>query len=114
MKKLKVIEDFNFTTGPRYIREGANSGEEFRINVLYPKVKEAINNKCVLEIDLDGAAGYGTSFLEEAFGGLIRENNLSYNAINSHIRIISTEEEYLIEDIDEYMKDAQNEKDKSN
>ncbi len=114
MKKesLSVLEDFSFKTGPRYVREGENSGEKFRKEILYPRVKDAIEQNFQLEIILDGVAGYGTSFLEEAFGGLIRENGLTYNQISSHVKIISEEEDYLIEDIDQYMKDAQKEANK--
>ncbi|MCH5329340.1 MAG: STAS-like domain-containing protein [Alistipes sp.] len=103
---LKISTDFSDTPGPRYITEGLYSGQQFRVEILFPKLTEAINNNEKLVVDLDGAEGYGTSFLEESFGGLIRDNHLSYDAILNHLEIISNEEPYLKEDILVYLKAA--------
>ena len=112
IQKLKISMDFSGTPGPRYKTEGPYSGEIFRKDVLYPKLNYAIKRGEKLIIDLDGVQGYGTSFLEEAFGGLIRDNHMSYDAIIQHIEIISEEEPYLKTDIMEYLKAASNEKTK--
>lgn len=106
---LKISVDFSDTPGPRYKTEGSYSGESFRMEVLYPRMKEAIEKGDKLIIDLDGAQGYGTSFLEESFGGLIRNDGLGYDDIIQHIEIVSEEEPYLIEDIQQYLKDADDE-----
>ncbi len=106
---LKISVDFSDTPGPRYKTEGHYSGEEFRTEMLYPRLKEAIGKGDKLIIDLDGAQGYGTSFLEEAFGGLIRNDGLGYDDIIKHIEIVSEEEPYLIDDIQQYLKDADDE-----
>lgn len=105
---LVVLTDFSPTPGPRKIVEGKFSGEEFRQSYLEPKLKEAIEKQTKLFIDLDGTAGYGTSFLEESFGGLIRVNKYSYEEILSHIELKSEEESYLIDDIMWYLEDARN------
>ena len=110
--KLLVALEFSKTPGPRYIKEGEFSGELFRKNILLPKLIEAINKNEKLLIDLDGTAGFGTSFLEESFGGLIRENNISYSKIIETIEFKSTEEEYLINDINHYLKDAYDDQNK--
>lgn len=109
IQRLKISTDFSDIPGPRYINEGAYSGEKFRQELLFPKLKEAIDNGSILVIDFDGTQGYGTSFLEEAFGGLIRDNHLLYDDIIKHISIISIEEPYLKDDVMEYLKDATNE-----
>ena len=108
--KLSIAKDFSMTPGPRYEDEGNWSGERFRKDILLPKLKEAIDCGGKIIINFDGTAGYGTSFLEEAFGGLIRVDNLSYSDIYEVIKLESIEEEYLKEDIDNYMRDAENEK----
>lgn len=106
---LKISVDFSDTPGPRYKTEGPFSGETFRAEVLHPRIKDAIEKDYKLIIDLDGAQGYGTSFLEEAFGGLIRNDGLAYADIIKHIEIVSEEEPYLIDDIQNYLKDADDE-----
>jgi len=104
--KLVICKEFSPSPGPRYASEGDFSGEEFRIKLLAPRLKDAISNKKTLFIDLDGTAGYGTSFLEEAFGGLIRIDKYKYDDILAHLQLKSEEEPYLTEDIMGYLKDA--------
>ncbi len=87
--------------------EGKFSGEVFRKEYLYPKLRACIENDSKLVIVLDGTAGYGTSFLEEAFGGLIRHNNLTHAEIMSHISVVSEEQPYLVDDINDYLADAE-------
>lgn len=106
---IKIAKDFSTAPGPRYIHEGDNSGELFRQNILFPKVSQAIELNIPFEVDLDDTAGYGTSFLEESFGGLIRKHNLPYEKIMSLMILISNEEDYLIDDVNEYLKDAYDE-----
>lgn len=98
------IKDFSKTPGTRHIDEGPFSGEEFRINVLTDKYIDAKKNNKKLIIDLDGTIGYGTSWLEEAFGGLARE--WDKQDILERLTFISNEEPYLIDDIVGYIKNA--------
>jgi hypothetical protein len=105
---LVISTDFSSTPGPRHIREGDFSGESLRKDILAKKLQQAIDENTQLFIDLDGTSGYGTSFLEEAFGGLIRIDGYSYETIRDHIKLKSEEEEYLLEDIEEYLNDAKN------
>lgn len=107
--KIKVATDFAAAPGPRAIVEGKNSGELFRTEVLFPKIVQALNTNDKLEVDLDGTAGYGTSFLEESFGGLIRENGLNLTQIRSVLKLISRDEPDLLDEISEYMTEAQEE-----
>ena len=109
LQVLKVATDFSDIPGPRYIREGSYSGEAFRENYLLPRLQQCIETGDTLVIELDGTQGYGTSFLEEAFGGLIREDGLSLDQISKHIDYVSEEEPYLIDDIKDYLKDAADE-----
>lgn len=104
--KIKISKNFSPNPGPRSKDEGDYSGEQFREDVLLPKVKEAMGAGEKLEIDLDGTAGYGTSFLEEAFGGLVRDHHLTYEQAKRLLTFVSEEETYLPADIDEYMQDA--------
>lgn len=105
-KILKISEAFSSTPGPRYEHEGEYSGEAFRKKVLKPFIDSALQEKVCLIIDLDGTAGYGTSFLEEAFGGLIRADRLKLAVLDKMLIFISNEEPYLIDDIKSYLSDA--------
>ena len=69
------VKKFSITPGSRYKEEGkkAHSGEEFREECLEPKFYEAEKNDVNLIVNLDGTIGYGTSWLEEVFGGLARK-----------------------------------------
>lgn len=106
---VKIARDFSRTPGPRYMKEGKWSGEQFRTEKFYNIFSDAIENNKMVTVDLDGTLGYGTSFLEEIFGGLIREHHLDYDQIRKHLELISNEEPYLINDIFAYLKDAHEE-----
>lgn len=109
---INIARDYTETPGGRNISDGNFSGEDFRDNFLIPKVCELIDTDEKIEINLDGGYGYGSSFLEEAFGGLIRKlvlKNISVNKIKAFINrfhIKSDEEPALISQIFEYMERA--------
>lgn len=103
---INIARDFSPIPGARYPIEGDFSGQEFRQSLLAPKLKEAIQSNTVLNIDLDGTLGYGTSFLEEAFGGLIRTDKFSYDDILSHIQFTCNDDPGYIDEINSYMEDA--------
>lgn len=68
MITIRIATDFSRYPAGRNIKDGPYSGELFRKKLLEPNLP--IHEKLVIE--LDGARGYGSSFLEEAFGGLVR------------------------------------------
>jgi hypothetical protein len=104
--KIKVANDFSRIPCARFLSEGDFPGEEFREKILLPKLREAIEKNEKLEIDLDGTAGLGTSFLEESFGGLIRIDKLDYEEILKTIDFISKDDPDYISEIYEYIKEA--------
>lgn len=101
--RINIAEDFSPTPGARYSSEAAFSGEEFRTNILAPKLKDAIANSETLVIDLDGSCGYGVSFLDEAFGGLIRVDKFKLRDILRHVKFISDDDPAYIEEISTYL-----------
>jgi hypothetical protein len=86
---IKVASDFSDTPGGRYKRLGPASGEEFRDRLV--KVLEAGND---LTIIVDGVEGYGSSFLEEAFGGLVRLGRWKYDDLQRRISVVANEKAY--------------------
>jgi hypothetical protein len=75
MSTIRIAEHAP-SPGGRYISDGPFSGEWFRNEILGPAVATALESEDKVKVELDGTAGYGSSFLEEAFGGLIRVSGL--------------------------------------
>ncbi|GAB1348305.1 hypothetical protein MASR1M107_05170 [Ignavibacteriales bacterium] len=107
MEKIvfRIAKEFSESPGPRYIREGIYSGELFRTTIFSPLVKKCMKGGVKILVDLDGTYGYGTSFLEETFGGLIRNDKFRLDELNSLFEFKSEEEPYLIDEIKQYMED---------
>jgi STAS-like domain of unknown function (DUF4325) len=108
-KTIYIAKDYSETPAGRYKTDGNFSGERFREEFLYPALKE---NELV-EVNLDEALGYGSSFLEEAFGGLIRVDGLELSEIENKLKVTSSRPLYKNR-IRKYLEDAQLEKNKSN
>jgi len=102
----RIADEYSKTPGSRYISEGEYSGEDFRKNHLTKIIKEHINSGTEIIIDLDGTAGYSSGFLEEAFGGLIREEKFEFKEVIRILKIRSKEEPYLVGDICQYLIDS--------
>jgi hypothetical protein len=102
MRKLIVASDFSDTPGGRTPKEGEFSGEEFRDNVLEPAYRECLVSNEVLTVDFDGCYGFGTSFLEEAFGGLVRK--YKYMDVLSHLELIANDDETILINVPKYIK----------
>lgn len=100
------VKEFSITPGSRELDEGkkAHSGEEFRIKFLEPAFKKILKTENKLIVNLDGTIGYGTSWLEEVFGGLARI--YGREVVKNKLTFISDEEPYLIDDINEYIDNA--------
>jgi len=103
MNQIMVAEEFSSIPGGRYKTDGDYSGEEFRDTCLLPKFKSLKENEILL-INLDGAYGYPTSFLEEAFGGLARI--FGHETVLKKLEFKSDEEPSLIDEIKGYIKNA--------
>lgn len=99
---ISVARDFSKTPGPRFIKQGDWSGEKFR-KVLEDRLKRHDQ----LVIDLDGTRGYGSSFLDEAFGGLVRECVLTREDFKRRIEIRSDEDPTYRDEALEAVRKAQ-------
>lgn len=105
MVKISIANDYTRTPGSRYIYEGPFSGEDFREQLLYPKYLEAIQGGDGMEVDLDGCYGYATSFLEEAFGGLVRKTKKK--GLLDFIKVKSEDDVTLIALIQKYVAEEE-------
>lgn len=80
MITVRIASDFSRHPAGRFVTDGPFSGEAFRRKFLEPNLGKSQE----IIIEMDGARGYGSSFLEEAFGGLVR-NGFAKELIKSKI-----------------------------
>jgi len=85
MISIQVARDFSRHPAGRFEQDGPYSGELFRRKHLAPHLRKGES----IVVEMDGARGYGSSFLEEAFGGLIRDG-FSLALVQEKIRIIAS------------------------
>ncbi|WP_136477020.1 STAS-like domain-containing protein [Pseudomonas sp. DG56-2] len=97
-----VTKQFSEYPAGRYRKDGSFSGEVFRDDWLAPY----LGRHDIVEIDLDGAMGYGSSFLEEAFGGLVRKHHLEPSVLRKKLKFKSDDEPSLVDEIWIYIDHA--------
>jgi hypothetical protein len=95
---IDIGTDFSRFPAGRYRSDGKFSGERFRDDILVPALRS--HQEVVLK--LDGTMGFGSSFLEEVFGGLIRSGQFTAEQISSILRLESSDKS-LIDEIYEYI-----------
>jgi len=98
MKSINIAKEFTRYPAGRFRSDGPYSGQRFREDLLVPALRETD----VVEVELDGVAGYGSSFLDEAFGGLIRAHVLSSGDAHKRIKLHASDES-LVNEILSYM-----------
>lgn len=86
---LNVI-DFTEYPGPRYDEQGPESGEKFYVERLNPLFMRCVDEDKLLVVNLDGTAGFASSFLDEAFGQLTYD--FGKEIVNNTLRIVSEDE----------------------
>lgn len=99
---INVASDFSRFPAGRYLSDGPFTGEGFLREKLLPALE--YSEKVVIE--LDGTLGYGSSFLEEAFGGLVREKKWTFSQWQQHIELYSPTDPNLIAEIESYARKA--------
>lgn len=86
---ISIAADFSPFPAGRYREDGPFPGEVFRDEKLIPALRD--NDEVI--VNLDGTNGYGSSFLEEAFGGLVR-CGFTENDLKKRLKIESSRESY--------------------
>lgn len=102
MKKIYVL-NFSRYPGPRFEHIGPYSGEKFRDTVLIPEIEA---NGGEIQVVLDGAYGYGSSFLDESFAGLIRKGIDKNIVLKICENIVSEDDPSLKTEIADWVKEA--------
>ena len=105
--KIIVAEDFYRRPAGRYRNQGTYTGEAFREDILLPNLEKLTLDEKLL-VDFAGVSMTGSSFLEEAFGGLIRNHNFNYNDLKQVLVLDFPRRPSLEETVWKYMQDADN------
>ena len=79
------IAEYTQFPGGRYIEDGEGNATYFRTHYLLPPLLK----KNHVTVDLDGVLGYPSSFLDEAFGGLVREEGFSSEDVLKYLQFRS-------------------------
>lgn len=90
---INIGKDYSPIPFGRYRTDGKYSAEKFRDDVLIPALKQYRN--IVIQLD-DVRMSYGSSFLEETFGGLIRKG-FSSREVKERIKIETRLSDYRME-----------------
>ncbi|MFN4310518.1 MAG: STAS-like domain-containing protein [Ferrovibrio sp.] len=100
--RISIARDFHDAPAGRYLSDGPYSGELFRNKHLVPALRAG-----EVVVVLDETEGYGSSFLEEAFGGLVRKEGFANDELRAKLKLVSQEDPSLIDEIWSYIDDAQ-------
>lgn len=98
---INLAKDFTSRPFGRYREDGARSAEVFRNEYLIP----AIEKYSRVTLDLSGTNYYGSSFLEETFGGLVR-SGFTKEKLRQKLEIVHTRLPSIAEEAWEYIREA--------
>lgn len=99
-KRIELAKEFSPFPFGRYAKHGPFNGEKFRTDFLLP----ALSGATRVEVVLDGARGLSPSFLEEAFGGLVR-SGLSAPDVLSRLIIVSDRDPSRRVEVERYIRE---------
>lgn len=102
-KSITIATDYSSEPFGRYPSDGDANGTRFREEWLKP----ALTDSETVTVVLDGAEGYGSSFLEEAFGGLVRLCGFTEKDLHQRLKLISDDDPSLVDEVWEYIDRAQ-------
>ena len=81
---IVVPRDFSFFPAGRTAEDGPYSGEYLRSLIF-----DGLNQHEEVVVDLRGTLGYGSSFLEECFGGLVTKKNLNAESLQRRLSFVT-------------------------
>lgn len=104
--KIIDMKDFSLTPYGRYPIDGTDNAETFRSKFLEPAFKDQNIEKIIINLDsVQEGYEYGSSFLEESFGGLVRISGIPADTVIKKLEIRTAFKDYILE-INEYIKRA--------
>lgn len=92
MKTIKIASDYSDTPLGRYSADSEFNGERFREEFLLP----SLSSEERITVNLDDVEGYGSSFLDEAFGGLVRMGHFDAAQLHKKLSIECRDPDYAM------------------
>ncbi len=87
---LSIANEYWPFPAGRVAADGDYNGEEFRKKHLVPLLIQAEKQGTKLVVSLDGLKSCGSSFLESAFGGLVRYDGYDQSQLRKILEIVCT------------------------
>lgn len=108
MTTINIEKQFSKHPIGRYLDDSNASGQAFREQHLAPALRKSDEPVTVI---LDGVAGFPSSFLEEAFGGLVRVEGFERDQLRKRLKLSfqDTSYETYVEEIWFYVEEAERE-----
>jgi hypothetical protein len=97
-RTINFAKEFTRYPGGRLRIHGPHSGEEFREDILIPALREV--DKVIL--DLNGAVGLPSSFLDEVFGGIV--DVFGWETVKSRLIVLIDQDPIALEEIEQVMQ----------
>lgn len=107
MIPIKIV-DFSPYPAGRDDDDGPYNGARFRDEVLAPAIEKALRTREKVQVFLDDVKSYGSSFLEEAFGGLVRVSKFTKSDIKKVLEITADRPAYFTtkRQIEQFIREA--------
>lgn len=102
---INIARDFSDVPAGRFPEDGEFNGQRFRREFLVPALRQGSR----VEVVFDDTEGFGSSFLEEAFGGLIRYEHFSPEDLRARL-ILSAKTaraERFVRKVRKHLEDAE-------
>ncbi|WP_298429611.1 STAS-like domain-containing protein [uncultured Jannaschia sp.] len=108
MTYLIRLADFSRYPAGRVEADGDRSGKLYRDTILVPKLRDALSSGTTLTVDMNGIRLAGSSFFEEAFGGLVREGLFDKQDVLQSLQLIGSRPggRDLVSEVKGYICDA--------
>ncbi len=90
MKTINIAKDYSDTPLGRFPADGEFNGTRFREEYLRP----ALTGEDKVSVQIDGVEGYGSSFLEEAFGGLVRRGYFTPDQLKQKLDLTYQDQDF--------------------
>jgi hypothetical protein len=85
---ISIAEDFSaYPIGRDSDDSVENNGEKFRSEILIPALEKSLTDNSIVDVSFEGVESFGSSFLEEAFGGLVRVDGWTARNLKKHLKI---------------------------